>query len=463
MGSSSRLLDPANKRFDGQDRVNAEIFTAMEIIGRKLERVEGERDRLAHRLSLIELSAKVDQKTGKLYLPAIAAPQKISAPLWMKASNILSTGVALAALGFVLMRAPVSALTPEQTSMLEEWRRAQVVAAAAPSPAPATVASVDEGKWKTPEEVEPDITAATVEMPKEEIAPVAPAAAAPVVAEAAPAEVELAPDAALTGKAAELQTRAYQGLAEAQHDLAALYVSGQQKVTKNYDRAIYWFKKAAAADVANAHYNLGVIYQQGLGVPASMGTALSWYEKAAELGHPEAMYNLGIAYLQGLGTKQNVTRGISYFKRAAEAGVAQAAYNLGIIYESTAAGTADPEKALTWYKLAAKEGSSEAADAIARLKDLDEVEPASGEGDADLVEEMNVAPPKKSAETQANALMVKVQQALIEKGLLGGTADGESTPQTEDAIRGVQHKLGLLEDGLPSEDLLKKIEAAQNL
>ena len=49
----ARLLNPDHARLNGQERVNAEIFTAMEILGRKLERSEAERDRLARRLALI--------------------------------------------------------------------------------------------------------------------------------------------------------------------------------------------------------------------------------------------------------------------------------------------------------------------------------------------------------------------------------------------------------------------------
>ena len=88
-----RLLDPSNGNLDGQARVNAEIFTAVEILGRKLERVEAERDRLARRLALIESAATVDEKTGKLYLPVVmnqdSAPQKeYAAPKWMISASV---------------------------------------------------------------------------------------------------------------------------------------------------------------------------------------------------------------------------------------------------------------------------------------------------------------------------------------------------------------------------------------
>jgi TPR repeat protein len=206
----------------------------------------------------------------------------------------------------------------------------------------------------------------------------------PVVASAAPADP--LPDSALPENLKQLENRAYQGIPEAQHDLAALYASGKL-AARDYPRAIYWFGQAADGGVANAHYNLGVIYQQGLGVKPDMKKAVAWYEKAAELGHPEAMYNLGIAYIQGVGVKTNIERGVSYFKRAANAGVMQAAYNLGVLYESNFIGAIDTGKALEWYKLAAAKGHAEAHAAVSRLESATDqastlentVEPAAGE------------------------------------------------------------------------------------
>jgi TPR repeat protein len=53
-----------------------------------------------------------------------------------------------------------------------------------------------------------------------------------------------------------------------------------------------WRPLAAAGDV-NAQYNLGVMYEQGHGVPTSAVQAAYWYRKAAERGMPTAMLNLG--------------------------------------------------------------------------------------------------------------------------------------------------------------------------
>ncbi|MCE9507998.1 MAG: sel1 repeat family protein [Alphaproteobacteria bacterium] len=396
---TTRLLDPAHTQFHGQERVNAEIFTAMELLGRKLERAESERDRLARRLALIESAATVDERTGKLYLPVLmdqALPSRVAEsapPKWVAASSLTSGLIAFFALGLVLFQNSAPALTKEQLTLLDNLKSPRF-----------TLAAPENKPWKSfatttpvllPDAVKTEAVPEVV-LSEDEIAATPPAIESaaennvvenkdiPVVATAASADP--LPDSSLPENLKQLETRAYQGIPEAQHDLAALYASGKS-VARDYPRAIYWFGQAADGGVANAHYNLGVIYQQGLGVKPDMHKAIAWYEKAAELGHPEAMYNLGIAYIQGVGVKTNIERGVSYFKRAANAGVVQAAYNLGVLYESNFIGAIDTGKALEWYKLAAAKGHAEAHDAVSRLETATDqastlentVEPAAGE------------------------------------------------------------------------------------
>ncbi|MGM0422964.1 MAG: tetratricopeptide repeat protein [Pseudomonadota bacterium] len=179
-------------------------------------------------------------------------------------------------------------------------------------------------------------------------------------------EAQPAVDADLPEEAQLLHKRALEGIAEAQHDLAALYAAGET-VEQDYAQALYWFGKAAEGGIANAYYNLGVMHHQGLGLPEDRQKAVDQYEKAAELGHPEAWYNLGIAYAEGLGAAQDINRGAAYFERAAEAGIVQAAYNLGILYEDYPETINGKENASHWYQFAAERGHSEAQEAYSRL------------------------------------------------------------------------------------------------
>ncbi len=48
--------------------------------------------------------------------------------------------------------------------------------------------------------------------------------------------------------------------------------------------------------LAEAQYNLGVMYYNSQGVPQDHATAMRWYRKAAGQGMAEAQYHLGYMY-----------------------------------------------------------------------------------------------------------------------------------------------------------------------
>lgn len=180
--------------------------------------------------------------------------------------------------------------------------------------------------------------------------------------------VRMAPDNALPVSIAQLQDQAYLGVAEAQHDLAAIYTAGRGGVTQDFEKAAFWFREAADNDVANAAYNLGVLYHQGLGVEKDLDRAIYWYRDAAKLGHAEARYNLGIASIEGIGTSYDAPLAAAFFESAANAGVTEAAYNLGLIYENGLVGGATRgEDAMLWYKIAADGGNADAKAALQQL------------------------------------------------------------------------------------------------
>jgi len=182
-----------------------------------------------------------------------------------------------------------------------------------------------------------------------------------------PISARAKPDAALPAGLRDMESKAFKGDAEAQHDLAAIYTAGQGGVQQDFEKAGFWFRAAADQGVANARYNLGVLYHQGLGVPRDLDRALYWYREAGKRGHPEAQYNLGIAHIEGIGTEYDPRRAAVFFERAARGGIMEAAYNLGLIHENGLLGKPDPQEALVWYKMAADKGSPDAKAAMEQL------------------------------------------------------------------------------------------------
>ena len=71
-----------------------------------------------------------------------------------------------------------------------------------------------------------------------------------------------------------------------------------QKGIAAYDRGDYatalkeW-RPLAERGVSTAQFNLGVIYDNGEGVPQDYAEAVKWYRKAAEQGDAAAQSNLG--------------------------------------------------------------------------------------------------------------------------------------------------------------------------
>lgn len=292
---------------------------------------------------------------------------------------------------------------------------------------------------------------------------------------------------------ADVEQQAFAGLAEAQHDLAAIYTAGHGGIEIDYARAAQWFREAAIGGIANARYNLGVLYHQGLGVPRDLVQAIGWYRAAAHLDHPEAQYNLGIAHIEGIGTPYDPQMAASYFRSAARKDILEAVYNLGLIFENGLLGAANYEEALYWYKKAADQGSPEATAAmrqLARTLNMGEADikriyqttknredaaigrlnRTSGDSAAQAIPEIPAAsasrspearrslslsqPVSSAASSNSNGTVVAIQEKLIRIGLYPGPADGINGPQTEDAIRTYQSMFNLSRDGRASDALL---------
>lgn len=289
---------------------------------------------------------------------------------------------------------------------------------------------------------------------------------------------EITPDASLPETIKTLEDKAFNGVAEAQHDMAALYTSGQAGVTQNYERAIDWFKLAARQGIANAAYNLGVMYQQGMGTAQDMDLALNWYRRAAQLGHAEAQYNLGIAYIEGIGTPYNPNMAAAFFKEAAFGGINEAAYNLGLILENGLLGEVRARDALIWYRAASENGNEEALAALQALSNRMNI----AEDDAGLLEdgtslasyiaEDNAGTitsdetanlPTNVTETinlgsllptEAQILVAQIQEQLRQIGYYDGPQDGIAGASTVEAIKSYQIREELPADGVASESLL---------
>lgn len=75
---------------------------------------------------------------------------------------------------------------------------------------------------------------------------------------------------------------------------------------------------------AFAQFNLGVLYDNGYGVPMDDLKAIEWYGKAAEQGLPQAQINLGIMHQEGEGGPPDYVQAYFWYAMADSQGDSQA-------------------------------------------------------------------------------------------------------------------------------------------
>jgi TPR repeat protein len=152
---------------------------------------------------------------------------------------------------------------------------------------------------------------------------------------------------------------AEQGDANAQYNLGIMYVDGLG-VKKDYLQAATWYRKAAKQGHASARYNLGVMYENGQGVKKDYVQAIAWYRKAAEQGQANAQYNLAFMYKNGQGVKKDYVQAVAWYRKAANQGHASARYNLGVMYYGGQGTEKDDIQAVTWFRKGAEQGDARA-------------------------------------------------------------------------------------------------------
>jgi len=110
---------------------------------------------------------------------------------------------------------------------------------------------------------------------------------------------------------------AFAGDQTGQSNLGIMYRDGRG-VARNYKEAEKWFSLAAEQGSAWALMNVGLLYTHGGdGLPLDYVKAIDFFHKAAEGGDPDALYDLGWVYEQGLGVPADRQRAIEWYSKAA--------------------------------------------------------------------------------------------------------------------------------------------------
>ena len=117
-----------------------------------------------------------------------------------------------------------------------------------------------------------------------------------------------------------LRQAAEAGHVFAMHDLA-LYLRSGTVIPQDYVAAARWYRRAAewgGWGFAGSQNNLGDMYENGYGVPKSLGDAIYWYTRAAFQGEPTAYLSLGSCFADGIGVTKDRTEAYFWLSLAAE-------------------------------------------------------------------------------------------------------------------------------------------------
>lgn len=166
------------------------------------------------------------------------------------------------------------------------------------------------------------------------------------------------------GAEAHLRQAARDGNLKAQLCLASLNAS-----LDRYRPAADWYAAAARAGDPVAQFDLGVLFDRGLGARRSVARAAHWYRLAARRGNPHAQYNLASLYSHGALGRQKTALAAYWYRRAAHQGLPRAQYRLGVMYHAGVGLGRDNRAAVKWLHSAAEHGLAPAQYDLATLLD----------------------------------------------------------------------------------------------
>ena len=159
-------------------------------------------------------------------------------------------------------------------------------------------------------------------------------------------------------------------------EAAAAFAAG------DYAKALQETRPLAESGDARGEYAMGVLYENGYGVPKDLKLAAAWYLKAAQQGNADAQYNLGAMYEHGVGMAVNYPEAARWYRPAAEMGDIDALSNLGVLYQGGKGVAQDKILAMALYNVSvayAGKGKTQAAQnrqVLANQMSLDDVKKA---------------------------------------------------------------------------------------
>jgi TPR repeat protein len=155
-----------------------------------------------------------------------------------------------------------------------------------------------------------------------------------------------------------LKQAAENGSAEAQYNYGVCYQQGIE-VPKNDSIANNWFLQSAKRGWKDAQFKIAYSYAKGRGWLKDDKKAFYWSVKCAEQQDPECMFNVVNCYLEGYGTEKNIDSMLVWASRLAllhnpedlklSGQITSARANLAIIYSEGKYVPKNFKKSYMWF------------------------------------------------------------------------------------------------------------------
>ncbi|MDR3108790.1 MAG: protein kinase [Planctomycetaceae bacterium] len=102
------------------------------------------------------------------------------------------------------------------------------------------------------------------------------------------------------------------------------YLLGIAGVERDLSRAVKYYTESAEHGNAQAAYQVGRCYEEGIGVAKNEKEAVKWYQIAAKYNEPNAIFRIGLCYAKGKGIEKNEVEARRNISKAARLGQREA-------------------------------------------------------------------------------------------------------------------------------------------
>lgn len=117
---------------------------------------------------------------------------------------------------------------------------------------------------------------------------------------------------------------------------------------QDFKNAVPLIRQAAEKGSAEAQYNFGICFQQGIEVPQNDSIANTWFLKAANQGWKDAQFKMAYSYATGRGVQQDDTQAFNWSVKCAEQRDVECMFNVASCYMDGRGTQKNMDSMLVW-------------------------------------------------------------------------------------------------------------------